>query len=170
MTDQDRPRLARVLGVLGEIFREPVSELRAEGYFDGLQDLSISEVETAARAALRVSKFFPRPAELRELANGRAEDRAELAWIALLAEVRRVGYLGTAVLEPATRDTVRHLWGTWGHLCMTLPGEGPELLGWAKQFKGAYVATQHRLEQPELIGREEAAGLLAHVMAKRLPA
>lgn len=166
MTEQDRPRLALVLGVLGETFREPVSELRAEGYYEGLKDLPIEAIELAARSALQTSKFFPRPAELREQATGKSDELAELAWLAVLREIRRVGYIGTPVLEPATFETVRGLWGSWDHLCATLPGDGPELLGWAKRFTSAYVATKCRLDRPELIGRKEATALLKGITAR----
>lgn len=166
MTAQDRPRLARVLAVLGETFREPVGELRAEGYYEGLKDLDIEAIEGAAQASLRLSKFFPRPAELRELALGKTEERAELAWVGLLEEVRRCGYLGAPKLPEATLEAVRGLWGGWRRLCETLPGEGPELLGWAKRFGSAYVAAQHQLERPELIGRTEATALLSGITAQ----
>ncbi len=140
MTESDKPRLARVLAVLAETFNETVSEIRAEGYLMGLVDLSIEQVEAAAKAALKSSKFFPRPAELRELAVGSVEDHAEAAWSKLLGEVRRVGAYGAPKLPDECRDVMVRLWGTWGHLCATLPCEGPELLGWAKRFKAIYAS------------------------------
>ena len=140
MTESDKPRLARVLAVLAETFNETVSEVRAEGYLMGLVDLSIEQVESAAKAALKSSKFFPRPAELRELAVGSVEDHAELAWSKLLNEVSRVGSYGTPKLPDECHDVMVRLWGTWGHLCQTLPSEGPELLGWAKRFKSLYTS------------------------------
>ena len=160
MTNSDRPRLARFLAVLGETFGEPVSDLRAEAYFVALSDVTIEALEQSGKAALNL-RFFPRPADLRQLVEGSKEDAAELAWAAMLGEVRRVGYVGTPDLPAATMETIRGLWGSWAHLCSTLPGEGPELLGWMKQWMGYYGATTQRLARPELIGREEAKHLLA---------
>ena len=69
MTESDMPVFAAALHRLGEVFGEPVSTGRADAYFAALEDLPIEAVLTAARAAIRGSKFFPRPAELRELAR-----------------------------------------------------------------------------------------------------
>jgi hypothetical protein len=162
MTPHDRPRLAQFLAVLGEAFGEPVSELRAEAYFVALSDLPMEALEQIGRQALN-AKFFPRPAELRQLAEGTSEHSAELAWLELLGEVRRVGYMGAPALSEATLDTVRSLWGSWSQLCQTLPGDGPEVLGWAKRFHAAYAATRYRLDVPELVGRAEAKTLLANL-------
>lgn len=154
MTPDDRPRLARILAVLGETFNEPVSDLRAEGYLMGLNDLTIGQVEQGARRALKTSRFFPRPAELRELAVGSADDSAELAWLELLAEVRRVGSYGVPTLSPTVGSAMRAVWGTWAQLCATLPGDGVELLGWAKRFKAAYGSLTHPSRVPALDFRD----------------
>lgn len=132
------PRLARVLAVLGETFNEIVSDVRADGYFMGLNDLTIEQVEAGARAALKQSRFFPRPAEIREFAIGTPDDAAELAWLELLQEIRRVGCYGTPNLSLMTTTAMSALWGDWKQLCAVLPNEGPELLGWAKRFKSTY--------------------------------
>ncbi len=141
MTKADLPRLVRVLELLGATFNEKIGELRAEGYLMGLSDLSIDDVERGARRALKESRFFPRPSELRELAVGSADDLAEMAWLELLSEVRRVGSYGTPALGDDLSEAVRCVWGTWVGLCSTLPNDGPELLGWAKRFKSAYSVT-----------------------------
>ncbi len=147
MTRSDMPRLARVLAVLGDTFNETVSDIRAEGYFMGLNDLTIEQVEAGARQALKQSKFFPRPAEIRQFAVGSAEDVAEMAWLELLGEVRRVGCYGAPKLSESTATTMCALWGDWKRLCETLPGDGPELLGWAKRFKSTHgvMAIRQRL-------------------------
>lgn len=144
MTDDDRLALARTLKALGETFNEPVSELRAEAYFFALQDFPIDAVEAAARHAIRHARYFPRPAELREYVDGRVEDNAEAAWVQLVREVRRVGYTGKPCLPETTLAVVAAMWGSWVRLCETLPGEGPELLGWANRFRGTHAVIARR--------------------------
>lgn len=144
MTNEDRPRLARILSVLGDTFAEPITDQRAEGYYIGLQDLTIGQIEFAAREALRLSKFFPRPAELRALAMGTSDDAAELAWLAVRNEVRRIGLYGAPDLSSDVLNAIDATWGSWRDLCATLPNEGPELLGWAKRFKTTYEALANR--------------------------
>jgi hypothetical protein len=132
--------------------------LRAEAYFLALADLPIEQIERGAALALKESKFFPRAAELRELLLGSATDEAELAWMQLLQEVRRVGYYRTPVLPEETLAVVNGLWGSWQTACQTMPGEGQELLNWAKAFKQTYLARHAALtrralpiDQPRLL-------------------
>jgi hypothetical protein len=95
MTDQDREAFAVLMLGLGETYGEQVSEARMEIYFAALADLTLDAVREASTAHVQAVKFFPRPAEIREAVAGSTDDRAALAWNALLQLVRRVGYPGT---------------------------------------------------------------------------
>jgi hypothetical protein len=147
VTDHDSVQFAEAMGVLCETFGEPLSDLRTEGYFDALRDFPIEAVSAAFRQALRVCRFFPKPIELRELVAGRPEDAAEQAWAAVLREIRRVGYVGKPQLDARTLRAVSELWGGWQRLCETLPAEGPELVGWIKQFKAAYQSAARETQR-----------------------
>lgn len=144
MTSADREQFATLMLGIGETYGEPVSDARMEIYFAALADLDLEEIRAAATAHVRTSKFFPRPAELREAIDGRPEDRAEFGWIATLQLVRRYGYWNVPPSDEwpdrATHATAMTMYGGWRALCEKLPGEGPELLGAAKLFKGAYLA------------------------------
>lgn len=166
MTTADVERLAQALGALGETFNEPVSKVRANAYLFALEDFTIGQVEDAIRQAIKHCKFFPRPAELRELLEGNPGDQAMLAWSELISEVRRVGSWRDPDLSPATAEAVRSLWGSWSHLCATLPGEGPELIGWMKQFQQTFSAHREQGHRPELMGRDEAKQLLDGLTGK----
>jgi hypothetical protein len=166
MTKHDMARLAQFLSVLGEAFNETVSELRAEAYFLALEDLPIEAIEGAGRMALNC-QYFPRPHEIRSLAVGSTEDGAELAWACVLREVRRVGAWGTPTLPDDVADAVRAVWGPWQTLCATLPGEGPELLGWRKAFLAAFVAGERSTQRQIGPSRDEAKQLLGQVLSRR---
>jgi hypothetical protein len=140
----------QALLVLAETFGEPLSELRIEGYSLFLGDLPDNDLLGAIATAGRTCKFFPKPAELRELVTGVTEDRAEMAWAQVLGEVRRVGYTGQPTLDAAALDAVRSLWRSWEGMCLTLPGEGPELLGWRKAFISAYGASEWQTTRQQL--------------------
>jgi hypothetical protein len=145
MTEHDRMAFARALYALGETFNEPVSELRAEGYFDALSDFELPIVLIAMRSAMRESRFFPRPIELREFVEGSADDRAELAWTTLQRLVQSVGYYGTPTFpDEAMRRAALELYGGWQRLCASLPADGPELLGYRKTFIATYRAYANR--------------------------
>ena len=168
MTEQDRPDFATLMLGLGETYGEPVSDARMEIYFSALADLELADVRRSATVVVRTSKFFPRPAELREGIDGSSEDRAELAWMRVIGLVRSVGYMGmdgkgTAPDfdgDIACRRAALQLYGGWSQLCSNLPANGPELLGWAKQFKAAYRAYDNR-SQRQLLTEHEGHELSA---------
>lgn len=174
MTAADSKAFAAILHGLAEIYGEAVSPLRAELYFRALDDLSLEDVKRAANLHSRRSKFFPKPAELREAVTGPVEDRAELAWSAVLKLVRRCGYYQEPAREDwpdeQTRRAAMELYGGWHRLCEALPGEGVGLVTAAKQFKATYGAYARReeYEWAELPpSREEAKRVLSAIMSGR---
>lgn len=145
MTEGDRGQFAEAMHALGETFNEPVSDIRSETYFDALREFTIEQVNGAALVAIRSCKFFPKPVELRELILGTPEGHADDAWAELIREVRRVGYIGApSFSDERTERAINETWGSWRRLCETLPGEGPELIGWIKQFKAAFQSLEKR--------------------------
>ena len=177
MTEQDRGDFATLMLGLGETYGEPVSDARMEIYFSALSDIDLSTLRKAATAHVRMSKFFPRPAELRDVLEGSQEDRAELAWMTVPAIVRRFGFYREPEREDwhdaATRRAALELYGGWKALCSSLPAEGPELLGYRKAFIAAYRAYDNRAQLDALpehegreLSREEASAALASVMAR----
>lgn len=166
MTAADRLTFAEGMFMLGETFNEPISDVKVEAYFQALIDYDIAQVTTAVQGALRGCKFFPRPIELRELIDGTADDAAEQAWAAVLGEVRRVGYIGVPNLDARTMRAVKELWGSWVRLCETLPGEGPELIGWIKQFKATYASVE-RTEERQLTAATVHPSVLAFIKGEQ---
>lgn len=160
MRDRDRAPFAELLVGVGETYCEPVSEARMEIYFRALADLELDEIRAAVNVHVRTQKFFPRPSEIREACDGSVDERAELAWVYVQNQVRRVGYTGKPTWpDEPTRRAAMELYGNWNALCSNLPAYGPELLGMAKQFKAtfkSYAARDARLE----IGAGASAGLL----------
>jgi len=72
------------LTILGEAMGEPMTPARLQIYAADLADLETSQLETAFGRARRELKFFPKIAELRDLAGVAAKDtrnvEAEAAW------------------------------------------------------------------------------------------
>lgn len=90
MTDTDHPRFVALLAILAETFGETVTPPRLEGYWLALRDLPLEAVEWAVKLALIRSRFFPRPAELRELSGAGGPD-AGLVEALLVAHLRQPG-------------------------------------------------------------------------------
>jgi hypothetical protein len=145
MTDADRVAFAEGMFLLGETFNEPISDVKTEAYFEALSDFEIAAVLAAIRGAVKSSKFCPRPVDLREQLEGNASDNADLAWGEVVKQIRRVGWCGVPTFaDPKILPALEAVWGTWRNLCETLPGEGAELVGWVKQFKGTYGTVDRR--------------------------
>jgi hypothetical protein len=68
---------AKRLGVLAEVFAESLSPMRVAGYWAALSDLEPVDVYAAMDHALKTSRFFPRPGEVREHAEALADKRRE---------------------------------------------------------------------------------------------
>lgn len=173
MTNQDRSEFAKSLYILGDTFNVAMPDLMADGYFAALQDLTLAQAKQAMAMALQTCKFFPRPVELREILQGDPESNADAGWAEVTREIRRVGYMGQPNFTDArVLAAVNDIWGSWTRLCETLPGDGPELVGWIKQFKSNYRSQGVRARTealssgmtPEL---KEAIGQIAN--AKRMP-
>lgn len=161
MIDSDRLAFAELFMGLAEIYSEPVSAARIELSFQLLRDLPLAAVQRAALAHAQRSKFFPRPAELREAIEGTVEDRAEIAWNAVRAEIRRVGWLGTPRWpDEATKRTALDVFGSWRGCCEQMPESGPEMLGLAKCFRQTYAAYAHTTSAPALPSAQDDAKVL----------
>jgi hypothetical protein len=116
VTDADRQAFAVEMAIAAEVFGETLSKTRAEAYFQALVDLDIGTVQRAFRRAVRVCKFFPKPADLREQAEGSTGDRALLAWTRLLKAVERVGtYQSVDFGDPVLHAVIMQI-GGWGEL------------------------------------------------------
>lgn len=82
---QPREVIQKMLAMFAECYRQEVSRGLLAIYVDALDGLTAQEVETAAKRAMRELKWFPKPAELRELARPKQEQiplsvRALRAW------------------------------------------------------------------------------------------
>ena len=141
MTNDDAVAFSHAMVKLGEIYNEPISAGRIAAYFEALADLPSHVVVTAMQRAGRQLKFFPKPAELRELATGNDEERAARAWSTVLREIRRVGWIGVPRFDdPVILPTIERVFGSWQALCETLPAPG--VFGFeasAKSFAKHYV-------------------------------
>jgi hypothetical protein len=166
MTDEDRKGFAELLLVLAETFNEPVSDVRARAYFQALRDLELEDLTIAANQWIaRKGRFFPKPAELRELLEGATEDRGMGAWRELTEEIRRVGYYGTPKLSPATDEAMRATWGSWQAVCRGLPAPGSTQFDFEHKRFVANFTARDRQELALQPSRSRATKLLADLKA-----
>lgn len=160
MNPSDCEMLIDRLTALAEYYEKPKSEAQIGIYVQALKDLPIAHVLNATSELVKSSQFYPKVSEIRGIVLGTTEDASELAWNGLLRAIRQTGYTGKPDLPAATWEAVREVWGSWVSLCQTLPGDGPEQLGWAKRFKSTYRALEQVAKRPALpLGPEPVKAL-----------
>src|SRR5262245_36801481 len=117
METVDEARFLTELTVLAETFGETLTPPRIEGYARALADLGIEEIAEAISLAARSCRFFPKPAELRELIEGTPSDIAAEAWAALLNAYHKAGFWTSVLFQDgAIATAVEECFGTWA-LC-----------------------------------------------------
>ncbi len=144
MTSDQIQDLGRRLVALAEVFDKKLTTPQTMLYIEALKDLPFEAVVGALNQAVKASKYFPRPAEIRTYALGDAEDVTENAWIAFRQAMGRVGsYASVIVHDAALAETVTAMFGGWVEACHA--EFTPEM--WAakrKEFGRVYRVMQGR--------------------------
>lgn len=145
MNTEDQPDFLRRLMALAEVFDVKLSPARSALYFEALRDLPMASAMQALNAAVKGCKFFPRPVELREFAQGNSDDAAEAAWLAFQSAMRRLGAMASvSVRDAALAETVLAMFGSWPEACAA--ELSPEM--WAakrKEFGRTYRVMRGRM-------------------------
>jgi hypothetical protein len=168
MTDQDKIRFKNAIGALCAALPSApdVPKERLAVYFAVLKGQPIEAVEAATEAWLqRDTAWFPSAGQLLALCKGQTENAATLAWLDVVKEVRRVGYMRTPTLPETTMQAVRATWGSWRATCELLPdADSPMFVAIAKRFESAYNALAERRDDANYLGPAEAKRVLASVL------
>ena len=148
----DAQRKTVAIMALAELYGRHLSDPGARMFVAALQDIPADAVERACGEAARASVRMPVPAELRELAGEtRLDDRAALAWTAVLKAVAAVGgYRSVDFDDPLINATILSL-GGWVALCEQTAREQDEFT--RARFLKTYAAFSRTGVNGELAGR-----------------
>lgn len=80
MDDSHKEQFSVAITAMLETFGQEATAPRLLGYWLGLRDLELADVQKAIANAVRTSHRLPVPAELRDLVHGSSADRAVKAW------------------------------------------------------------------------------------------
>jgi hypothetical protein len=140
MTLQEQANVTKALGTLAVVLGEDISGDRLEAYLAVLDDLNGAAIERAVGALAKTARFFPKPAEIRELIVGAPGDTALKAWTDLQCAYRRAGYWTSVLFEDgAIAAAVEYVFGTWALCSEQLNLLSPEMLrAKQKEFFDAY--------------------------------
>ncbi len=113
MNDNDKQVFSDLIDAMASAFRKEASKAMKHGYWLGLLDLTIEQVETAIGNAIRQHKYMPSVADLREYAGiPGPEEIVALAFQALDHATDRYEPVDTVSFDdPVLNATVRNLGG-----------------------------------------------------------
>ncbi|MGV3485386.1 MAG: hypothetical protein ACO1RT_13290, partial [Planctomycetaceae bacterium] len=114
MDDSDKPKFSTAITAMLVTFGQEATAARLLGYWMGLKDLTLSQVEDATARAMATSPRLPVPADLRTLmAGGSTNDRAIAAWMDVQNAIH-VSYMVDLDFEDRIINAViRNLGGRW---------------------------------------------------------
>jgi hypothetical protein len=139
MEPEDKPEFAVAIGAMCAAFGTDASKALILGYWMGLSDLSITDIQQAVARSMRESQHLPKPVELRRLAG---EKTPEAAAMAAWGDVQRAIPLGpykhVDFSDKLINATIRNL-GGWPTFIGRLTDEESEK--WLRlEFMKCYAA------------------------------
>lgn len=164
MTDEDRDQFANHLEGLGLVFDREIADPLSEIYFRALKELPLETFAAAVNRAIATCTFFPKPAELLEIACGAPDDRALAAWLLLERAHREVGQSRSIyIADRALAVTLVDTFGGWIGYCEQMAAvfdyDNP-----LKQVAGL-TPEMKRARQKEFVQRYRRAELTANQRA-----
>lgn len=121
MIKKEIKELTKILIIFSEEFDggKPISELKAETWFNALSQYSISDLQKAASKVLRnrIYSGFPKIAEIVESIEGSKQDKAQTAWQQVKKAMSDYGYIASVKFSNVVIHSVIEDMGGWVELC-----------------------------------------------------
>lgn len=143
-----------VLRQLADMFGYKLTEDRIRWFDVALGDLPVENVMVALNRAALTCKFFPKPAELRELAGAvtgqlSLDEFATLAWNTVAKAISSVGYdLSVSFQDLVINATIRQL-GGWSKIANTPAAD-------LKWLKNDFIKTYTAMSKLQLSAQQTA--------------
>ncbi len=146
MDINDKLSFEEIMLGLGEVYTKEITKPLLRIYFNALKDISIGAVDEAVTKHVtsteKAGSFFPKPADLISQVKGTAQnnaqlvdDKANIAWHVIEAEIRRIGSYGTLAMKDKQALAAVKALGGWKYICSLTTDK----MTWAhKEFVAAY--------------------------------
>lgn len=136
-----RSEFSKSIMVLGEIFDVNVSKHKMDIYFEILKSYTDEQIEKAFEIIVRTCKFFPKPAEIIELIEGKENEKLLLMWEKIKNAIRDHGAYESIAFEDRIINQIIESLGGWVFLCST-PNE--EMKWRQKEFERLYYVFRNQ--------------------------
>jgi hypothetical protein len=159
MQTDDFEKFCELLAALGERFDKKLTPMTLKLDFAAFSRFTIEQIEAAVMTWYTTGKFFPRPVELIELIEGKADSRGEKAWEKFVDAIRKGGQMKSVYCDdPKLLRSVQLLYGSWIKACEELPPiTNPMHANHRTQFLAVYTNCTDGIQY--LKGLREAAGM-----------
>lgn len=141
----DYEKFAVMMATLAEVFNDgkEVSKIKTEIYFKSLESYPIENISQAVTKMIstRVFPSFPKPAEIIQEINGKAENKATEAWIMAINAIRRAGNYDSVVFADPVIHSVIQVLGGWPKFC---EGDAKDEHWKQKEFEKLYAVISSR--------------------------
>lgn len=141
MNEQDKKQFQVLMIGAGETYNKEITKPLLQIYFGALKDFEMESVTKAFNDHLvdvEHGTFFPKPADIVRLINKNkpsVEEKARLAWMAIIGEIGRTGVYQTLELDDKMGLAALENVGGWRKLCLS----NQKNLPWIeKEFIAAY--------------------------------
>lgn len=145
MQKHEEVEFKEILIGLGEYYGKEITEALTKIYWYDLKPLSIEQFKQAAsthRMNTDNGQFFPMTADLMRQINGttkqndqQLEDKANMAWLTITGEIKRVGSYGSLKMEDKQALAAVKSLGGWKFICSKTEAE---LVWLHKEFIATY--------------------------------
>jgi len=151
---RDEIKFKEYLATLCELHDRTMSKLLTDLYWKVLEPFSDEECEEAFKLIIYDSKFFPKPADFREVLLGKKANKATESWLEVLGAVSKIGNYQSVKFDNPVVHSVINAMGGWPQLCMM---EKADEKWKQKEFERLYeVISSRNGNHPEyLIGTHE---------------
>jgi hypothetical protein len=147
----DKRFIANFTG-MAEAFGAEITPLKIRIYTMVLQKFTDDRIEQAIMQACATLKFFPKPAEIIELIEGKPSEQALIAWEQLLQTIQKHGSYQSIIFEDGRIAQTVELMGGWLQVCaMTID----ETHWRMKDFVKIYQGLPGNIGPKKVIGRHE---------------
>jgi len=117
MEIDEKGEFAKVLFLLGEIYRREVTEILVSIYWKIFSGSSLAAFQDAVSKVMTETQFFPTPAIIMEELNGSKDDSALLAWEQVTKAMRYYGAYESILFEDGKIGHIIESFGGWPQFC-----------------------------------------------------
>ena len=146
---RDEIKFKEYMAMLCELHDKTLSKLLTDLYWKILKPYTNEQCEAAFKELIYSSKFFPKPADFKDILCGKIKNIATEKWLDVLRAVSVIGnYKSVRFADPVIHSVINAM-GGWQQLCMMQKDEEK----WKqKEFERLYeVISQRGGKHPEYL-------------------